>query len=254
MGLIDMGFFKKEDVKEEKTSEINEVKIEVKEAENTTKMKRKNLSLFDVDTMEYVIKNFPAMSENIENGLLNLSDILEKTIDHIEDKSSELVKENRNFELSQSYRDTSIAIYGMVKNIQDYVLWMKDEYEKNNKESEEKKTDKIEEEAESVKDIENRKDINGSQEIAIFSDFTGKEPEAFIIRNDIVNVDDWNDLLVKTAEVLTKKYKKNKNSNKVVGTFDIADVKSSQNEFRDTAIEMLNEYKISLDQFKVIVK
>ena len=150
MGLIDMGFFKKEDVKEEKTSEINEVKIEVKEAENTTKMKRKNLSLFDVDTMEYVIKNFPAMSENIENGLLNLSDILEKTIDHIEDKSSELVKENRNFELSQSYRDTSIAIYGMVKNIQDYVLWMKDEYEKNNKESEEKKTDKIEEEAESV--------------------------------------------------------------------------------------------------------
>ena len=68
MGLIDMGFFKKEDVKEEKTSEINEVKIEAKEAENTTKMKRKNLSLFDVDTMEYVIKNFPAMSENIQNS------------------------------------------------------------------------------------------------------------------------------------------------------------------------------------------
>ena len=131
---------------------------------------------------------------------------------------------------------------------------MKDENEKNNEKSEEKKTEKIEEKSEPAKDIGNINDINGSQEIAIFSDFTGKEPEAFIIRNDIVKVDDWNDLLVKTAEVLTKKYKKNKNSNKVVGTFDIADVKSSQNEFRDTAIEMLNEYKISLDQFKIIVK
>lgn len=254
MGLIDVGLFKKEDVKEEKTNEINEVGFEAKESENTTKMKSKKLSLFDVDTMKYVIKNFPDMSEDIRNGLLNLSDILEKTINYIEDKSSELVKEDRNFELSQSYRDTSIAIYGMVNNIKDYVLWMKDENEKNNEKSEEKKTEKIEEKSEPAKDIGNINDINGSQEIAIFSDFTGKEPEAFIIRNDIVKVDDWNDLLVKTAEVLTKKYKKNKNSNKVVGTFDIADVKSSQNEFRDTAIEMLNEYKISLDQFKIIVK
>lgn len=253
MGLIDMGFFKKEDVKEEKTSEINEVKIEVKEAENTTKMKRKNLSLFDVDTMEYVIKNFPAMSENIENGLLNLSDILEKTIDYIEDRSSEIVKENRNFKLSQVYRDTSIEIYKMVNNIQDYILWMDEEYKKNNYKNEEKKTEEIEED-ELQKDVDSKNNISNSQEIVIFSDFTGKEPEAFIFRDDIVKVDDWNDLLVKTAEVLTKKYKHNKNSNKVVGTFDIINIKSNENEFRDTAIEMLNEYKISLDQFKVIVK
>lgn len=266
MGLVNVGFFKKEDVKEakdvkeEKIVEANEVNIKEKEADNTTKIKRKNLPLFDVDTIQYVIENFPSMSIDIQNGLLNLSDILEKTIDHIEDKSSELVKEDRNFELSQAYRDTSIAIYGMAQNIKDYVLWMEDEYEKNeekNKEDEEKKTDEIDEEepAEDNADNDTMQELSSSsQEIAIYNDFSGKEPEAFILRDDIVKVDDWNDLLVKTAEVLTKKYKNNRNSNKVVGTFDIIDAKSSQNEFRDTAIEMLNEYKISLDQFKVIIK
>ncbi|MDO5518209.1 MAG: hypothetical protein Q4F66_11685 [Clostridium sp.] len=258
-----MGFFKKEevkDIKQEKAVETNEVSIKEKEADNTTKIKAKSLSLFDVDTIKYVIENFPSMSIDIQNGLLNLSDILEKTIDHIEDKSSELVKEERNFELSQAYRDTSIAVYGMAQNIKDYVLWMEEEYEKNeekNKEDEEKKNDKIDEvqEEEGNKVADTLQELSSSsQEIAIYNDFTGREPEAFILRADIVKVDDWNDLLVKTAEVLNKKYKNNKNSKKVVGSFDIVNAKSSQNEFRDTAIEMLNEYKISLDQFKVIIR
>ncbi|MBE6062703.1 MAG: hypothetical protein E7207_03895 [Clostridium butyricum] len=249
-----MGFFKKEDIRDEKLNVVNEVKIVEKEVQDSSKVKRKNLALFDVDTMAYVIKNFPSMSEDIKEGLMSLSDILEKTIDHIEDKSSELVKENRNFELSQSYRDTSIAIYKMVNNIKDYVFWMNDECEKNNMEQEEKKNEKIEEEELTKCNIENEHDTPVSHEISIFSDFTGKEPKAFIIREDIVKVDDWNDLLVKTAEVLTKKYKNNKNSNKVVASFEVVDIKSIQNEFRDTAIEMLNEYKISLDQFKIIVK
>lgn len=248
-----MGFFKREDVKEEKISEVNEIKIMKKESENIDEGKIKELSLLDVGTIEYVIKNFPSMSDNIRDGLLNLSDILEKAIDYIEDESSQLIKEDRNFKLSQSYRDTSIDIYKMVNNIQDYISWMNDKYEENSKEIEEKKTKKIEED-ELQKDIENINNISDSQAIAIFSDFTGKQPKAFILRDNIVKVDDWNDLLVQTAEVLTKKYKQNKNSNKVVGTFDIIDVKSSENEFRDTAIEMLNEYKISLDQFKIIVK
>ena len=51
MGLIYVGFFKKEDAKEEKINEVNEVKIVEKEAENTIKSKMKNLSLLDVGTM-----------------------------------------------------------------------------------------------------------------------------------------------------------------------------------------------------------
>jgi len=69
----------------------------------------------------------------------------------------------------------------------------------------------------------------------------------------LVRVEDWDDLLVKTAEILTKQYKENKNSIKKLEHFNVIDKKSTQNSFRDTVIEMLNEYKISLNQFKVIV-
>ena len=67
-------------------------------------------------------------------------------------------------------------------------------------------------------------------------------------------VEDWNDLLVKTAEVLTKQYKENKNSNKDIKEIKLIGKKSTQNSFRDTVIEMLTEYKISLDDFKIIIK
>ena len=67
-------------------------------------------------------------------------------------------------------------------------------------------------------------------------------------------VEDWDDLLVKTAEVLTKQYRENKNSNKIIKEIKPIEKKSIQNSFRDTVIEMLIEYKISLDDFKIIIK
>lgn len=267
-----MGFFKKEEPKQEKIAEISKENVQISKVQNTASMKRKNLSVCDVDTIEYVIKNFPSKSVDIQEGLLNLADILERTIDHIEDKSSEVVKEDRNFELSQNYRDTSISIYKMVQNIQDYVLWMKDEYDKNNKvskdednkESEEKTTesrkdntsnDDLEEDKKTEAEYAaNEKYIERKESIAIYNDFTGKEPEAFILDNEVFEVDDWNDLLVRLAEILTKKYRENKHTNKTVKEFKVVDAKSTQNEFRNTAIEMLNEYKIDLDKLEVIEK
>lgn len=80
----------------------------------------KTLSLFKEDTIKYVIENFPSMSEEIQRGLLEVSVILENTIDHIEDKSSKLIKDSRNFNLSQEYRDTCISIYEVVENIKGY--------------------------------------------------------------------------------------------------------------------------------------
>ena len=51
---------------------------------------------------------------------------------------------------------------------------------------------------------------------------------------------------------MNKQYKNNKNSSKKLGGFIVDDKKSEHNSFRDTVIEMLNEYKIGLDEFKVI--
>lgn len=253
-----MGFFKKDEVqqKEVKTQIINETKTEIKELGKNAS-KKKNLSLFDVETIDYVIKNFPSMSIEIQDGLNNLSNILEKTIDYIEDKSSEIIKQNRNFKLSKAHRDTSIAIYDVARNIDDYVKWMQDEYAKNIEIKREEEKQKFGEQIE-ARSVEENKELNNEiideEEIEIYKDFSLKEPKAFKLDDNVVMVDDWDDLLVKTAEVLTKRYRKNKNSSKVIKEIQPVEKKSSQNSFRDTAIEMLNEYKINLDEFKIIIK
>ncbi|WP_026885523.1 hypothetical protein [Clostridium beijerinckii] len=255
-----MGFFKKDDIQEKEVQVTSETKIENLGIDKRIS-KKKNLSLFDVDTIQYLIKNFPSMSIEIQSGLSNLASILENTIDHIEDKSSEIIKKDRDFKLSKAHRDTSIAIYGVVENINEYIKWMQDEYEKNMQSSEEsickvskefieiKKEASIDEEKKELKDI-----LINEDAIEIYKDFSLKEPKAIKLDNNIIEVENWDDLLVKTAEVLTKKYKKNKNINKVMKEIKPVEKKSPQNSFRDTVIDMLTEYKINFDEFKVIVK
>jgi hypothetical protein len=254
-----MGFFKKDEVGNKEVQVGNEIKIETKEFEKSV-IRKKNLSLFDVDTIEYVIENFPTMSIEIQNGLNNLADILEKTIDYIEDKSSEIIKKNRDFKLSKDHRDTSIAIYDVVETLDEYVKWMQDEYEKNQKNEKSKflqlnqksKVEIEEKYEEEIKEDLNNKVI-GEEELEIYKDFSLKEPKAFKVDSNVIMVENWDDLLVKTAEVLTKQYKKNKNSNRTIKEIKPIEKKSIQNSFRDTVIEMLIEYKISLDDFKIII-
>lgn len=249
-----MGFFKKESVTKDK-SEINENIVNEdtntvtanQQINNKNYFRRENLSLFDVKDIKYVINNFPSMSIEIGKSLSSLADTLENTIDFIEDESSEIIKNNRDFGLSQAHRDTSIAIYEVVQNIREYINWMNDEYEKNSQEEQIlTKVDK-----EKVVDEELIKESN-ILKIEIFKDLTLIEPKGFKLEENLVKVDDWEDLLVKTAEILNKQYKENKNSKKEVGKFIVDDKKSHQNSFRDTVIEMLNEYKINLNEFVVI--
>ena len=255
-----MGFFKKDEIEEKEVLVVSEIKTETKEFERNT-FRKKTLALFDVNTIQYVIENFPSMSIEIQNGLNNLANILEDTIDYIEDKSSEIIKKNRDFKLSKDHRDTSIAIYEVVENLGEYVKWMQDEYKKNIQDEDAKlnpidKKSEIEIQEKYVEkkneDLSNK--IINEEEIEVYKDFSLKEPKAFKLDNNIVMVEDWDDLLVKTAEVLTKQYRENKNSNKIIKEIKPIEKKSIQNSFRDTVIEMLIEHKISLDDFKIIIK
>jgi hypothetical protein len=253
-------FFKRDGIQEKEVQVVNQIKTEIKETENNM-VRRRNLSILDLDTIEYVIKNFPDMSIEIQNGLNNLSGILENTIDYIEDKSSEIIKKNRDFKLSKDHRDTSMAIYGFVEDLTEYVKWMQDQYQ-NNIANEESKLNKISQNPkQQIQETyleEVSKEVNdgkiGKVELEIYKDFSLKEPKSFKLDNNIVQVENWDDLLVKTAEVLTKQYRKNKNSNKTIKEIKPIGKKSNQNSFRDTVIEMLIEYKINLDEFKVIIK
>ena len=250
-----MGFLKKESITEDKnirvSNEINNTTTyDNYQTSHNNSFRRDELALFQKNDIEYVINHFPSMSIEIRNALNNLAETLEDTINFIEDKSSEIIKDSRDFKLSQAYRDISISIYGVVENIREYIDCMKDEYEKKiNKADENSEKNNIEVEKIFDKELV---DEDNNIEIEIFKDLTLIEPRGFKVKGNLVKVDDWDDLLVKTAEILNKQYKNNKNSNKKLGYFIIDDKKSEQNSFRDTVIEMLNEYKIGLDEFKVI--
>lgn len=254
-----MGFLKRNEIKEKEVPIMPEPKVEVKEIEPSFSQRKslspkRNLSLFEGDTVKYLIENFPTMSIEIQNGLNNLADILEDTINYIEDRSSEIIKKNREFTTSQEHRDTSIAIYDVVQNINNYVSWMQDEYESNMR-KEAPLTNDIKEEVVSNNTTEEVSPQTTTEEqIEIYKDFSLKDPKGFTLHNHNVLVEDWDDLLVKTAAILTKQYRSNKNSNKIVKNIQPLEKKSTQNSFRDTVIEMLTEYKINLDEFKIIIK
>ncbi|MGN0144251.1 MAG: hypothetical protein ACI398_04665 [Clostridium sp.] len=244
-----MNIFKKDELQNILTNRnTNENKIV-----DDMNLNNRSLSLFKENTILYIINNFPDMSEEIQKGLLDISSILENTIDHIEDKSSKLIKDSRNFKQSQEYRDTCISIYKVVENIRDYVQWMKDEGNKKNDNNKNEIDNKKNEEVNTKEIIDN--EVNTvNVEVEIYKDFSGREPKGFELDNKIIMVDDWNDLLIKTAEMLTKYYKNNKSKDIEFKPVKVVEKKSQQNEFRDTAIEMLNEYKINLKDFKIIVK
>ncbi|AOR22835.1 viral A-type inclusion protein [Clostridium taeniosporum] len=235
-----------EEIKKEKNNEK-----ELKEIKN----RNNDLSILNKDTVKYIIKQFPEMSLKIKESLLNLVNTLENTIDYIEDESSKIIKENRNFSLSESHRKISVEVYGMVKDIDNYAKWISEENLSNKNELCNKKI--IDKEVACSK-VDDKKDNKIKENIEnkgieIFKDFSLKNPKAFRLNDNVVEVENWDDLLVKTAEILNKKYKENKKLKPIQNEIKIFNKKSNENMLRNTVIDMLNEYRINLKDFKIIV-
>lgn len=202
--------------------------------------------IIDRNITKYIIKNFPSMSIELKDSLNNLSSTLEKTIDFIEDKSTNVIKVDRNFELSQTHRNISISVYGVVKQINSYIKWM----EKEAVTDEEIKDD---EEKNNIKVEEITSEYGETKEI--YEDFSRKEPLAFKLEEYFVKVNSWDDLIVKTADILVRNFKESKESLKVVyQDMKISQEKSTENGFRDSVIDILNEYNIYLKNFIVFIK
>ncbi|NFH68979.1 viral A-type inclusion protein [Clostridium botulinum] len=236
-----------------------EIKKEMKEKCELKEIKYKNndLSILNKNTVKYIINNFPDMSIKIKESLLNLINTLENTIDYIEDESSKIVKDDRNFTLSESYRKISMEVYDMVKDINNYSKWISEENLANKNEAFEENEKMIMKEVacSKIDDLEENqvKDVVDNIGVEIYKDFSLKNPKAFKVNDNIVEVENWDDLLVKTAEILNKKYKENKKLKPIHNDIKIENKKSNENILRNTVIEMLNEYRINLEEFKVIV-
>ncbi|MBE6051715.1 MAG: viral A-type inclusion protein [Clostridium sp.] len=283
------GFFKKSSTKEEindQTVSNETIRNIIKREDEKYEVKQiKDIFIMDRDITKYIIDNFPEICMDIRDSLWDLAETLENTIDYIEDKSSTVIKTERNFKLSESHRKKAIEVYDVVKKINDYIKWMDSEFSKKEEVVKSKNDSNIEEvkaeigkekEAEvKVEEVkidknnvekvkqEEKADVkeevvkDAGNSIAIFEDFTAKKPSAFKMENYFVKVTDWEDLAVKAAEILTKNYRNAKkrfeNRNKK-NNIKIVKKKSKENELRDSVIDILNIYEVPLDIFYVYVK
>ncbi len=215
--------------------------------DNTIIQKKEDYPIIDTDVIEFITKELPKASIEIGNSLTNLKNTLEKSIDFIEDTSSSIIKNERNFNLSGKYREISVRLYDISISIEKYIDWMDSIRNKN--ENFDSNTEK-----EDGEDLP----LEGStlnNYLEIYNDFTDKIPLAFKLDNFKIQSDDWNDIVIKTADILIKNYKFSKDilySN--ITLPDIISRKSLENEFRDTIIEMLTEYKIDLSKYLILVK
>lgn len=215
--------------------------------ETTVPKKRDDYPIIDTEVIEFISKEFPDTSKEIGNSLTNLKNTLEKSIDYIEDVSSSIIKSERNFTLSKKYRETSIRLHEISIGIEKYIQWM------NNLNNSQKFDSTPDNENESEDSLPLDDEIN-NYFLEICSDFTDKNPLYFKLDNSKVKVDDWNDMVIKTADILIKNYKDSKNllySNITVPNLNTK--KSPQNDFRDTIIEMLLEYKIDLSRYFISI-
>lgn len=220
---------------------LNNGESQTKEA---IKEEVKDYPIIDTKVIEYIINEFPVPTKDINCALLNLQITLEKTIDFIEDKSSEIIKTNRDFHLSSKYRDTSIRLHEISTSLKEYINWMEVIGEKN------AIIDTTEVKSNDDAFVEENK---ANIYMPIYSDFTGITPSKFSIDNFCLDVDNWDDLIMQTAAILTKNYRDNKESEMIFPQHTTVIIKKShENELRDTIIEMLSEYKINLSDYKIL--
>lgn len=226
---------------------VSEDKNQIKESKDSNTDKSKDSIILDRNITEYVIDNFTDISLDIRDSLINFADTLENTIDYIEDRSSELIKNSRNFQLSKEYRDKSMEIYEVVRKINDYVSWIDKDYEITKNKN---KVDDFDKEAK--EDIKADEEIEEDNKLCIYEDFTQKSPKAFKIDEYYSEVSDWKELTVKAADILTKKYKNN-NEYKEISVDDVVLKESIENDFRDSVIDILKIYSVPLNKFYVYI-
>lgn len=219
-----------------------------------------NFELFDEEMMDYIIENFPEVADNIEKALLQLSGTLEESIDYIEDTSTKIIKDTRNFNKSQEYRDACVSIYKVAENIKGYADFIKEEKNciKNGAEKKHSIMPKteiaIDDEKKQAKHlVKNDSDNVVSVETEVYKDLTGKIPVGFELDHKITMVDNWEDLMIRTSEILKENYRENLQKDIEIRHRKIVKKESPENNMRDIIIDMLNDYKIDLKNFKVLI-
>lgn len=215
---------------------------------DSSKKGREDYPIIDPKVIDFVVKEFPEEGENLKVALANLRNVIENAIDSIEDKSSEVIKKSRDFDTSAKYRENSIRLHEISESINKYVSWMS---ESSNVALEKPVMEQATNNEETVEQIEEV--VAKHSVLNLDEDFTGKRILGFKLDEFEVEVTNWDDIVIYTAEVLTKNYKESRGE-KISEERPLDEELSQENKVRNAVWEIINEYGIKAQQFKIYVK
>lgn len=229
--------------------------------------------LLDSDLFEFINVNFPKCANDLKEGIELLENIIQSSIDTIEEKSGDIIKKERDFKKADEYREKENKLNKIAMKLQDIMDMLSIEADDG---------DIITSEEKEEKEIPNYNDyiVDSNIQHTLYEDLTHKRPVAFELNKHRYDVRDWKDMLLQTCNVVTKinkdiimKFPNNEkmNGKKVVYfAYDEHDIvrspkkieninlfvstNHSANSIRNIIINILREYKISTNEFKIYLR
>lgn len=228
-------------------------------------------TLIDEELYDFLNKNFLKCANDLKEGVELLENIVQSTIDTIEEKSGEIIKKERDFNKADEYRKKESILNIIAENLQDIM-------DKLSIESDVNLT--IEEKEE--KEIPNYNEylVDSNVQHTLYEDFTHKRPASFELNGKKYSVRDWKDMLLQTCNIVSNidkdlimSFPKNKRMNGKKVTYfayeeeDIiraprkiqdldlyVSTNHSANSIRNIIINILREYKINTIAFKIYLR
>jgi len=204
-----------------------------------------DINLIDEELYNFLNKKFPKCANDLKEGIELLKNVVERTINTVEEKSGEIIIKERDFSKADDYRKKESVLNMITLKLQDIMdnLSIETELDENLT---------IEEKEE--KEIQNYNEylVDSNVQYTLFEDFTHKRPAAFELNGEKHNAREWKDVLLQTCNII---------SNDIIRApikihnLDLyVSKKQSANSTRNIIIHILREYKISVSAFKIYLR
>ncbi|WP_252246924.1 hypothetical protein [Clostridium sp. ZBS4] len=230
-------------------------------------------NLIDEEIYEFLNKKFPKCANDLKEGIELLENVVQSTIDIIEEKSGEIIKKERDFSKADDYRKKESILNVVALKLQEVM---------DNLSIETEPEDNLTIEEKEEKEIPNYNEylVDSNVQHTLYEDFTHKRPIAFELNGEKYDVRDWKDMLLQTCNIISTidkelimSFPKNERMNGKKVTYfaykeeDIVraprklenldlyvSTNHSANSIRNIIINILREYKISVSAFKIYLR
>ncbi|MBN1075015.1 hypothetical protein DVV91_11750 [Clostridium botulinum] len=230
-------------------------------------------NLIDEEIYEFLNKNFPKCANDLKEGIELLENVVQSTINIIEEKSGEIIKKERDFSKADDYRKKESILNVVALKLQGIM---------DNLSIETEPEDNLTIEEKEEKEIPNYNEylVDSNVQHTLYEDFTHKRPVAFELNGEKHDVRDWKDMLLQTCNIISTidkelimSFPKNERMNGKKVTYfaykkeDIVraprklenldlyvSTNHSANSIRNIVINILREYKISVSAFKIYLR